>query len=75
MILPTKHISPQQSVLGVGAIVLNKIDSPQTVTGLWERVREVPEVTVYWRFILALDFLFAIGAVEFADGLIVRHAQ
>jgi hypothetical protein len=72
MILPTKHISTQYSVLGAGAAILRNLDSPQTVTGLWERARSTPEVGVYWRFVLALDFLFAIAAVDLKDGLIVR---
>ncbi|MGO9572656.1 MAG: ABC-three component system middle component 6 [Desulfomonilaceae bacterium] len=72
MILPTKHISAQYSLLGAGAAILRKLDSPQTVTGLWERVRVEPEVGVYWRFVLALDFLFSIRAVELKDGLVSR---
>jgi len=73
MILPTKHIKAQYSLLGAGATLLRYLDRPQTVTGLWDRVRGNPELSVYWRFILALDFLFAMGMVELADGLIVRH--
>jgi hypothetical protein len=73
MILPTKHISAQQCMLGVGAILLRNIASPQTVTSLWERVREEPEVNAYWRFILALDFLFALEALDHIDGMIVRR--
>jgi hypothetical protein len=72
MILPTKHISAQYSILGSGAAILRNLDSPRTVTGLWELTRGAPEVGVYWRFVLALDFLFAIGAVDLKDGLIVR---
>jgi hypothetical protein len=72
MILPTKHISVQYSLLGAGAAILRRLDSPQTVTALWERVRTEPEVCVYWRFVLSLDFLFAIGILEFKDGLIAR---
>ncbi len=72
MILPTKHVSVQYSVIGAGAAILRNLDSSQTVTGLWERVRSTPEVGVYWRFVLSLDFLFAIAAVDLKDGLIVR---
>jgi hypothetical protein len=72
MILPTKHISAQNSILGAGAVLLQCLEAPRTVTGLWESVREAPEIGFYWRFILALDLLFAIGAVELADGLLVR---
>jgi hypothetical protein len=73
MILPTKHISTKHSILGAGAAILQHVDPPQTITALWERVRVVPEISVYWRFVLALDFLFAIGVVDLEDGLIVRR--
>lgn len=72
MILPTKHLSLQYCVLGAGAAILRRLDSPQTVTALWERVRTEPGVSAYWRFVLSLDFLFAIGALDFKDGLVVR---
>jgi hypothetical protein len=73
VILPTKHISVQNSLLGAGAAIVRHLDSPQTVTALWDRVRGIPEIGVYWRFVLVLDFLFAIGIVDLADGLIVRQ--
>jgi len=72
MILPTKHISVHYSLLGSGAVILQRLESPQTVTALWDRVRETSEIGVYWRFVLALDFLFTIGIVDLSDGLIVR---
>jgi hypothetical protein len=72
MILPTKHISEQYSILGAGAAILRYLNSPKTLTAVWEQVRILPEVGFYWRFVLALDFLFAIGAIDLADGLIVR---
>ncbi|MEO5333876.1 MAG: hypothetical protein H7839_17830 [Magnetococcus sp. YQC-5] len=73
MILPTKHVDLQHSLLGAGATLLRHLQMPQTVTSLWDRVRANPEVSVYLRFILALDFLFAIRAIDWADGLIVRR--
>ena len=75
MILPTKHISVQHSLLGAGAVVLRHLEHPQTVTALWERIRVFPETGVYWRFILALDFLYAIETIEYTDGFIQRCKQ
>lgn len=72
MILPTKHISLQTSLLGAGAAILRQLNSPHTATALWEQVRKSPEITVYGRFILALDFLFTIGAINLSNGLITR---
>lgn len=73
MILPTKHISAKHSILGAGAAIIRQLDSGRTVSALWERVMALGEIGVYWRFILALDLLFAIGAVDLVDGLIVRR--
>ena len=73
MILPTKHVSEQHSVLGAGATILRHLDSPQTVTGLWEHVRQFKETSVYSRYILTLDFLFAVGVIDLDNGLVARH--
>jgi hypothetical protein len=73
MILPTKHVNAQNSLLGAGATLLRHLDYPQTLTSLWDRVKHNSELSVYRRFILALDFLFAIGLVDLSDGLIVRR--
>ena len=74
MILPTKHISVRYSLLGVGSLLLQDLERPRTVSALWERVRKVPEVGTFERFSLALDFLYAIGVVEF-DGNLLQRAQ
>ncbi|HYO59962.1 ABC-three component system middle component 6 [Archangium sp.] len=75
MILPTKHISTRRSLLGVGAAVLKRLREPQTVSRLWEHVRDEPEVRNFERFVLALDLLYALGAVEFKDGLLRRASR
>ena len=75
MILPTKHVSARQSLLGVGAVVLAELDEPQTMTGIWERIRELPEVASFERLVLALDLLYTIGAVEMKDGLVRRVTE
>lgn len=72
MILPSKHISADQTLLGIGAILIAELDRPQTVTNLWERTRRVAVVGNFERFVLALDMLHIIGAIELSSGLIVR---
>ena len=72
MILPTKHISTQKSLLGAAACALEHLDRPQTVSHLWEQVRQLPAIVTFERFILALDLLYAIKAVELEDGLLRR---
>lgn len=75
MILPTKHIPLDRSLLGAGALVLSTLTDAMTPTNIWEKVRAASEIGNYSRFILALDFLFAIKAIEFADGLISRRRE
>jgi hypothetical protein len=72
MILPTKHISTQQSLLGIGAEVLRALESPRTVTSLWDEARQLPGVVTFERFTLVLDLLYACGAVTVSEGLLRR---
>lgn len=75
MILPTKHIPQNEALIGVGATVLVHLDTPRTVSGLWERVRTEPNVGTFERFVLATTLLFMIGAVDLQDGLLTRTAS
>jgi hypothetical protein len=75
MILPTKHISEEQALLGVGAVLLQHLRRPQTVTSLWDSVRDNGVVGTFERFVLALDLLHITGIVEFTDGMIIRDSH
>ena len=72
MILPSKHITEEQALLGVGAVVLTQLERPQTVTSLWERVRNERAVGTFERFVLALDLLHITGVVDISQGMIRR---
>jgi len=72
MILPTKHIKLSNSLLNLGAVLLNNIDHKYTVTLLWDKARTLTEVKTFERFTLGLDLLFMLGLIEFREGLITR---
>ena len=72
MILPTKHVTTKSSILGLGGLLLHKLDRPSSISGLWERCKGVDEVASFERFVIALDFLFILGSICFQDGVIVR---
>jgi hypothetical protein len=72
MILPTKHIRLQYSLLNLSSILLNNITPDQTVTLLWEKAQKIPETRTFERFVLALDLLFILGLIDFINGFIVR---
>ena len=76
MILPTKHIRPDRALIGVGAEVLVALGQPMTVSKLWDVIRSrrsadvsSPVIDYRW-FVLALDLLYTIGAIELERGLI-----
>lgn len=81
MILPSKHLSQNRALLTVGAMLLGHLAQPKTVSALWE---EVARATVdnqtknptlrYDAYVLTLDLLFLIGAIEIEEGLLRRKA-
>lgn len=74
MILPGKHLKPDRALIGIGGEILNIIEDGYTVSELWEHVkaRRSPLSTPlsYDWFILSLSFLFAIGAINYEQGLV-----
>ena len=74
MILPSKHIKLSNSLINIGALLLNRLDGRYTVTLLWDKTRNLPELKNYERFTLGLDLLFMLGLIEYRDGLIMRSA-
>jgi hypothetical protein len=75
MILPSKHIKLSSSLLGLGAEILPHISEPRTITSLWNDVRSQTQIKSFEQFSLCLDFLYALGAVGFKDGLLRRTAK
>ena len=79
MILPGKHLGYDRALLGVGGELLAQLDEPRTVSELWERSRfarsdQLVPISFDW-FILALSFLYAIAAIDYADGIVTAKAN
>jgi len=81
VILPTKHLPPERALLSIGAQLLECLRGPMTVSGLWEAIRgassergEFAPITYDW-FVLALDLLYALGAIDLERGLVRRSGQ
>jgi hypothetical protein len=72
MILPNKHIHPRHSILGIGGEILANLENRETISRLWEKCRNISEVRSFERFTVALDFLFAIGFIDFKDGYLEK---
>lgn len=78
MILPTKGIESDRALLSLGAGILPLLDESKTVSRLWEEFREgrraESRVTFEW-FVLALDLLYALGAIELERGRVTRRRR
>jgi len=78
MILPTKHLNFKRSLLGIGRDILVVLDRPMTVSCLWDEFKKVRGKSDSNRipfdyFILSLDLLYIMGAVEYERGRIKRQ--
>jgi hypothetical protein len=79
MILPAKHLRHDRALLGIGAELLAELSEPRTISELWERARlarsaKAAPITFDW-FILAVSFLYAISAIDYADGVVLAKAK
>jgi hypothetical protein len=74
-LLPNKHVPAERSLIGLGAILLERLDSSMTVSALWDSVRHHTEVGSFSNFILALDLLYAIAAIDYQHGFLIRAGQ
>ena len=78
MILPSKHLAQDRALLSVGAKILPRLSRPKTVSALWDEMSRDATPTGeratfrYDGFVLTLDLLFLVGAIELRDGLLSR---
>ena len=72
MILPDKNIKLEYSLLNCGALILQEMSEPQTISLLWDKVKKHEALVNYEKFLITLDYLYMINAITLRDGLIVR---
>ncbi|MGO5211266.1 ABC-three component system middle component 6 [Parafannyhessea sp. LCP21S3_E6] len=77
MIMPTKGISPERCLLGIGADVLDFLSTSMSVSEIWakykKRRNQTGSVSFDW-FVLALDLLYCVGAISLSpEGRLVRN--
>ena len=71
-LLPNKHVPTNRSLVGIGALVLGYLDRPTNVSRLWESVKDEQGIASFHNFVLSLDYLFAVGAIDYERGLLSR---
>lgn len=81
MLLPTKGVSAERALITVGSELLEALDTPKSVSALWEQYTardqkqgSTDHITFDW-FSLAVASLFAINLVEWAPSGHLRRAS
>jgi hypothetical protein len=74
MILPSKHISLSESLLGLGGIILFILKKPATIDDIWKKYLDIQQnnrvIHAYHNFdhlVLALNYLYLIEAISLDD--------
>jgi ABC-three component (ABC-3C) system Middle Component 6 len=81
MILPTKRLGVERAMLTVGAEILGLLTEPKAVSRLWDELgrvmseRSSTRTVNYDWFVLTLDLLYLLGALEMDHGRIRRINQ
>jgi hypothetical protein len=76
MILPTKYLANDRALINVGGEILKHLEEPRSVSALWDCLREgqihkdADALISFDWFVLALELLYAISAIEYRDGII-----
>lgn len=77
MILPTKYLPENKCLLSVGSRVLELLEEPKSISRIWyELGNQFENGSQSWNydwFILALDFLYCIGAIIYERELLWRN--
>jgi hypothetical protein len=81
MILPSKHIRFAESLMGLGGILLSIINEPKTIDEIWFKYSEInnsklkfPAYHNFDNVVLALNYLYLIGAVEINSNGKIQNA-
>jgi len=78
--LPEKHVWLNETLLGVGALLLVELKESKTVDQIWSELKSsrrklVPERLEFDDLVLTIDFLFALGTVKLTpEGKLCRCA-
>lgn len=79
MILPTKNLPAPKALVTVGADILAVLqESSVSMSGLWLEIDEqrrgspITRISFDW-FVLALDLLYALGAIELTERGLIRR--
>lgn len=72
MIMPSKDLCEEESLLGISAKLLKLIGEARNLSVLWEFAKKEKVVGSFERFVLALDLLYLLGLVDLCENEVTR---
>jgi hypothetical protein len=70
MILPTKHLKPEDSFVVKGAELLKLMEEIETISSVWNKAQKESFISSFNELILVLDLLFIVNTIDLKDKLI-----
>jgi hypothetical protein len=70
MLFPDKHLKVAESIFGLGGFILSILSDPKNADEIWlefgtiNNTKEFPAYHSFENIILAIDFLYLIGAIK-----------
>lgn len=72
MIMPNKYLKEEDTLLGASAVIFENLSKQQSISELWDKVREDKSVYNFERFILSLDLLYMLNLIELNNNKLMR---
>lgn len=72
MIMPNKYLKEEDTLLGASAVIFEKLNKQQSISELWDKVREDKSVYNFERYILSLDLLYMLNLIDLNNNELVR---
>ena len=72
MIMPNKCLKQEDTLLGSSAVIFNNLNDKQTLSELWDKVKQEEAIYNFERFILSLDMLYLLGSIDFNENSLIK---
>ncbi|WP_400217501.1 ABC-three component system middle component 6 [Methanobrevibacter smithii] len=70
--MPNKCLKQEDTLLGSSAVIFNNLNDKQTLSELWDKVKQEEAIYNFERFILSLDMLYLLGIIDFNENSLIK---
>ena len=73
--LPNKYVPVDHSLIGLTALVIDRLSANDTVSSLWNKLSGDQRIRTFDRFADALALGFAAGLLDLEEGVIILTSE